>query len=85
MSAKETLVLPPEKELVMPSVDDSFTLSAEDFQDLKEAAQTLSSPNIGIVSDGENIEIISFSRLKSFKSRNLNKSTELDSIKQIRI
>ena len=60
MSAKETLVLPPEKELVMPSVDDSFTLSAEDFQDLKEAAQTLSSPNIGIVSDGENIEIISF-------------------------
>lgn len=60
MAAKETLVVPPEKELVMPTVDDSFTLKSEDYDILMKTASTLSSPHIGIISDGSTIEVVSF-------------------------
>ena len=60
MTAKEMIVTPPEKELTLPSVDCSFTLTAEDYEWVMKTASVLSSPHIGIKSDGDKVEIITF-------------------------
>jgi len=60
MTAKEMIVTPPEKELTLPSVDCSFTLSSEDLDWALKTASVLSSPHIGIKSDGDKIEVITF-------------------------
>lgn len=56
----EMILLPPEKEIVLPSVDCSFTLTAADYDWIMKTCSVLSSPHIGIKSDGEKIEIITF-------------------------
>lgn len=60
MTAKEMIVTPPEKEITLPSVDCEFTFTAEDLAETLKAASTLSSPHVGIVSDGEKIEVQAF-------------------------
>lgn len=60
MTAKEMIVTPPEKDISLPSVDCSFTLSAEDYDWVMKTASVLSSPHIGIKSDGDKIEVITF-------------------------
>jgi hypothetical protein len=60
MTSKEMIVTPPEKEITLPSVDCSFTLSAEDYDDLMKATNALSSPHISVSSDGESIDLVSF-------------------------
>ena len=54
-SQRDTVFLPPEKELTMPSVDVSFTLTQEDFASILGTAAALQSPHIAVESDGEKI------------------------------
>ena len=49
------IVVPPEKNIVMPDPEIRFTLNAEDFDWLLRAAAVLSSPHIAIESDGEKV------------------------------
>ena len=60
MTAPDMIVTPPNKEITLPSVDCEFSLSAEDYDSIMKAASVLSSPNIGVKSDGEAIEIVTF-------------------------
>ena len=59
-TAKEMIVTAPDKELNLPSVDVSFTLSKEDFSDLLKSASILQSPHIAVESDGNIIRLTSF-------------------------
>jgi len=60
MTAKEMIVTPPEKDITLPSVDCEFKLTQEDYEWIMKTANVLSSPHIGIRSDGETVEIITF-------------------------
>ena len=60
MTAKEMIVTPPEKEITLPSVDCSFTLTAEDYDSIMKTASVLSSPHIAVSSDGDNVELVAF-------------------------
>ena len=51
---------PPEKELVMPSPEVSFTLSDEDFKWVMDAAGALGSPQLAVESDGEKVTLLTF-------------------------
>ena len=59
-TAKDMIVTPPEKELTLPSQDCSFTLSAEDYNSIMNTAKVLSSPHIGVKSEGDTIELVAF-------------------------
>ena len=54
------IVTPPENDIEMPNPEIKFTLTSEDFQWILRAASVLSSPQIGIESDGDKINIITF-------------------------
>jgi len=56
----EMILLPPEKEIILPSIDCSFTLTSSDYEWIMKTCSVLSSPHIGIRSDGEKIDIITF-------------------------
>lgn len=60
MTSPEMIVLPPENAIVLPTVDCSFTLTAEDYEWVMKTCSVLSSPHIGVRSDGEKIQIITF-------------------------
>jgi hypothetical protein len=60
MTAKEMIVTPPEKEITLPSVDCEFKLTQEDYEWILKTASVLSSPHIGVQSDGDTVEIITF-------------------------
>jgi len=60
MTAPDMIVVPPNKEITLPSVDCEFTLTAEDYDSIMKAASVLSSPHIGVRSDGEAVEIVTF-------------------------
>ena len=51
---------PPDKQLSLPSVDCSFTLSAEDFDWVLKSAGVLGSPQIAVESDGSKVSILTF-------------------------
>lgn len=59
-TAKEMIVVPPEKELSLPSVDISFTLTKEDFSDLLKSASILQSPHVAVESQGDKIVLTTF-------------------------
>jgi hypothetical protein len=63
MTAKEMIVVPPEKELTLPSIDCEFSLSAEDYDSIIKAASVLSSPHVGVQSNGDAVEVITFDAL----------------------
>jgi hypothetical protein len=52
------IVIPPEKQFVMPEAEIKFTFSSEDFDWVLRAAAVLSSPHIAIESDGKKISIV---------------------------
>ena len=52
---KNMIVTPPDKVLVLPSVDISFTLTEDDFNSILKTSSVLQSPNIAIESDGDKI------------------------------
>jgi hypothetical protein len=55
MTEKSTIVVPPEKELQLPSKDVSFTLTETDLAALLKATSVLKSPHVSIESDGDKI------------------------------
>lgn len=57
---KESILIPPEKELTLPSVDISFSLSKDDFDSLMKVTNALQSPNIMVESEGDTINLTSF-------------------------
>jgi hypothetical protein len=57
---KDMIVVPPEKELNLSSVDVSFTLTQEDFESIIKAANHLQSPHIAVESDGDKIQLTAF-------------------------
>ena len=60
MTEKSTIVVPPEKELALPSVDVEFTLTETDLAAILKATSVLKSPHIGVESDGEKIFVKAF-------------------------
>jgi hypothetical protein len=54
------IVTPPEKEITLPSVDVSFTLSEEDYNNIMKVASVLSSPHIAVESDGDAVQLVAF-------------------------
>jgi hypothetical protein len=59
-TAKNMIVSPPEKELKLPSVDGTVTLTAEDLAQILKNASVLQTPNIAIESDGKKISVSVF-------------------------
>ena len=59
-TAKEMIVTPPEKEITLPSIDVSFTLSEEDYNNIMKVASVLSSPHIAVESDGDAVQLVAF-------------------------
>jgi hypothetical protein len=70
MSDRESIVIPPAKNIPLNDVDCSFTLSKSDYDNILKSAGVLSSPHIAIQSDGEKIEIITFDAVDD--SANIN-------------
>ena len=62
-TAKEMIVTPPEKEITLPSVDVSFTLSEEDYNNIMKVSSVLSSPHIAVESDGDAVQLVAFDAL----------------------
>ena len=60
MTAPDMIVIPPNKEITLPSVDSQFTLTQEDYDWIMKTAGVLSSPHISVQSDGDTIEIVTF-------------------------
>jgi hypothetical protein len=59
-SQKDVIVVPPEKELALPSKDVTFTLTQEDFASILSTASALQSPHIAVESDSEKIYLTAF-------------------------
>ena len=59
-SAKEAIVVPPEKDLSIPSVDFSFTLTESTLASLVKSAGVLSTPHISVKSDGTSVTLMCF-------------------------
>lgn len=57
---KDMILVPPEKELKLNSVDVAFTLSQDDFASIIDASSTLQSPHIAVESDGEKVYLTAF-------------------------
>jgi len=60
MTDKNMIVTPPEKEIVLPSVDCSFNLTQDDLDWIMKTSAVLSSPHIAIQSDGDTINLLTF-------------------------
>ena len=54
------IVTPPEKTITLPSEDVKFTLTSDDLEWVMKTAAVLSSPNIGLVSNGEVVDLTTF-------------------------
>jgi hypothetical protein len=54
------IVIPPDKTVVMPSEDVSFTLDESDYDWITRTANVLQSPHIAIEGDGGKLKITSF-------------------------
>ena len=59
-TAKNMIVTAPDKELVLPSVDASFTLKEEDLAQTLKTASVLGSPNVAFESDGSKVMVTTF-------------------------
>ena len=57
---KNQIVVPPEKELSLPTVDVSFTLTSEDFDSILKTANVLQSPHVSVESSGDKINLTAF-------------------------
>jgi hypothetical protein len=60
MTERGMIVTAPDKELTLPSVDISFSLSKEDYADLLKGAAVLQSPQIAVESDGDKVKLTTF-------------------------
>ena len=60
MSEKSTILVPPDKELSLPSIDVKTTIKEEDFKDFLKISSMLKSPHMAIESDGDTVFLISY-------------------------
>ena len=74
MASRDTIVVPPEKEIKLNDIDYSFTLSDVDYAEIMRSAAILSSPNIAIKSDGETVEIFAYDAKDDSQTPVLSKS-----------
>jgi len=58
--AAHMIVTPPEKTLVVPNPEISFSIKESDLKDIIQQANVLSSPNIAVESDGDKITMRTF-------------------------
>jgi hypothetical protein len=68
-SEESTIKTPPEKDVVLPSVDVLFTLTDEALKDVLKASGSLGLPEIAIVGDGTNV------LLRALESKNPSGNT----------
>lgn len=59
-TSKNMIVSAPEKEINLPSIDGSFTLTEEDLAQALKNASVLQSPNVAFESDGSKVYITNF-------------------------
>lgn len=59
-AAKEAIVVPPEKDLSLPSVDFSFVLTETTLASVLKSAAILDTPHISVKSDGTNVSLLCF-------------------------
>lgn len=57
---KNQIVVPPEKELSLPTVDVTFSLTEEDYNSILKTASVLQSPHVSIESSGDKINLTAF-------------------------
>jgi len=57
---KSMIVVPPEKNITLPSIDVKFNLTEEDLAWIQKTASVLRSPNIAVSSNGKTVSIVSF-------------------------
>jgi hypothetical protein len=57
---KSMIVVPPEKNITLPSIDVKFDLTEEDLAWIQKTASVLRSPNIAVSSNGKTVSIVSF-------------------------
>jgi hypothetical protein len=57
---KSMIVVPPEKNITLPSIDVKFTLTEEDLAWIQKTSAVLRSPNVAVNSDGTAVSIVSF-------------------------
>jgi hypothetical protein len=60
VTEKHMIVTPPEKMIVLPSVEISFELSSDDYDWIMRTANVLQSPNVAVVGDGNKLKITSY-------------------------
>jgi hypothetical protein len=60
VSEKRHIVIPPDKGITLPSVDGSFTLTADDYDWVLRTANVLKSPHIAIEGDGSKLKVTTF-------------------------
>ena len=60
MTAKDMIVTPPDKTINVANPDCEFTLSEVDLAEVLRAASILSSPHIGVQSNGDKVNIVTF-------------------------
>lgn len=75
-TAKNMIVVPPDKKINMAEAEISFKLTEEEIKWCTRCASTLSSPNMSFKSDGETIEVFCFDTKND--GANIN-STQLES------
>jgi hypothetical protein len=57
---KSMIVVPPEKNITLPSIDVQFKLTEEDLAWIQKTSAVLRSPNVAVTSDGTAVSIVSF-------------------------
>lgn len=58
--AEEMLVVPPKRQITLPSEDIVFSLNEEDYLWVCNAAKILESPNVAVRSDGDKVYLVTF-------------------------
>jgi len=57
---KSMIVVPPEKNIALPSIDVEFSLTEDDLTWIQKTASVLRSPNIAVSGNGDTVSIMSF-------------------------
>ena len=66
------IVLPPEKDFVMPEAEINCLITNEDFDWIMKASSVLSSPHIAIQSDGITVDVVAFNEIQKIVRKSFN-------------
>jgi hypothetical protein len=59
-TAQDMIVIPPENDLKLPTVDISFSMTEAEYSSILKAASILQSPHVAVESDGDKIMLTAF-------------------------